>query len=93
MKIRWPSRPPRSLGDGIRIIGYPIVLDNPPRGWSGEPAPVSDVVVSGCEIRSSPQAGVILIGVFGIDMTDVQDAAQRPTDCMSTRADARASSD
>ncbi|WP_196808242.1 glycosyl hydrolase family 28-related protein [Mycobacterium sp. URHD0025] len=72
VKIRWPSRPPRSLGDGIRIIGYPTVLDNPPRGWSGEPAPVSDVVVSGCEIRSSPQAGVILIGVFGIDMTDVQ---------------------
>ncbi|OBB13261.1 hypothetical protein A5761_01970 [Mycolicibacterium setense] len=72
VKIRWSSRPPRSLGDGMRILGYPTGLGGPPRGWSGEPAPVSNVILSGCEIRSSPQAGVIVIGVSDIDVTDLQ---------------------
>lgn len=72
VKIRWLSRPPRSLGDGIRILGYPTGPGSAPSGWIGQPAPVSNVVLSGCEIRSSPQAGVVLIAVSNIDITDLQ---------------------
>lgn len=72
VKVRWVSRPPRSFGDGIRILGYPTGLVSPPRGWSGKPAPVSKVVLSDCEIQSTPQAGVILIGVSDIEVTNLQ---------------------
>lgn len=72
VKIRWASRPPRSLGDGIRIVGYPTGLSSMLHGWIGSPAPVSNVVLSDCEVRSSPQAGVIFVGVSDIDVTNLQ---------------------
>lgn len=72
VKISWASRPPRSLGDGIRIVGYPTGLSGVPHGWIGAPAPVSNVVLSDCEVRSSPQTGVIFIGVSDIDVTNLQ---------------------
>lgn len=72
VKVRWVSRPARSLGDGIRILGYPTGIGAAPRGWSGPPAPVSNVLLSNCVIRSSPQAGVMLIGASDIDVADLQ---------------------
>jgi hypothetical protein len=63
VKIRWVTRPPRSLGDGIRILGYPTDVAAPPAGWTGPPAPVTDVHLADCEIQFSPQAGAILVGV------------------------------
>lgn len=72
VKIRWANRAPRSMGDGIRILGYPTGMSASPVGWSGPPAPVSNVSITGCEIRSSPQAGMILMGVSNIRVTDLQ---------------------
>ncbi|MEW2479924.1 glycosyl hydrolase family 28-related protein [Mycobacterium sp. NPDC049093] len=72
VKVRWATKAPRSLGDGIRIVGYPAgISDDPPAGWSGPPAPVSDVRIADCEVDSSPQAGVILMGVSDIEVTNL----------------------
>lgn len=72
VKIRWVSRAPRSLGDGIRIVGCPTGLSSALRGWVGPPAPVSNVRLSNCEVRSSPQAGVIFVGASDIEVTNLQ---------------------
>ncbi|MCV7202794.1 right-handed parallel beta-helix repeat-containing protein [Mycolicibacterium peregrinum] len=72
VKVRWSTKAPRSLGDGIRVVGYPSeISDDPPAGWSGPPAPVSDVRIADCEVGSSPQAGVILMGVSDIKVTNL----------------------
>lgn len=72
VKVRWATKAPRSLGDGIRIVGYPAKLtDDPPAGWSGPSAPVSDIRIADCEVGSSPQAGVILMGVSDIKVTNL----------------------
>lgn len=64
IKIRWAKQPSeRSFGDGIRLLGYPMLGKVPAAGWSGAPTPISGVVITDCEIKSAPQAGVILIGV------------------------------
>lgn len=66
VRIRWRTRPEqRSFGDGIRIVGFPGDTA-PPSGWTGSDGPVSDVRILDCEVRSSPQAGVILMGVSDI---------------------------
>ncbi|SBS77622.1 conserved exported hypothetical protein [uncultured Mycobacterium sp.] len=57
--IRWSQPAPRSMGDGIRIVGDPFSL-----GWRH--GPVSRVALSNCLIQGSPQAGVIMIGVSDI---------------------------
>lgn len=69
--IRWSRRAPRSFGDGIRVLGYPTGSDKP-FGWVGPPAPVSRVRLSGGDIRLSPQAGAILIGVSDIAITGLR---------------------
>ena len=38
-------------------------------GWNGTGTPVSNVTISDCEVKSSPQAGVILLGVSEVDIT------------------------
>lgn len=72
VKIRWAAPAPRSFGDGIRILGYPTGTTTAPVGWSGPPAPVSGVSIASCDIRTSPQAGVILIGVSDVTVDDLQ---------------------
>ena len=72
IKIRWVRRTARSMGDGIRIVGYPSDVEQPPIGWSGPPAPVNDVRMSGCEVRASPQAGVMLTGVSEVNIADLR---------------------
>jgi len=72
VRIRWASRPPRSFGDGIRILGYPTGMRTTPIGWSGPPAPISNVTLANCQIRSSPQAGVIAIGVSDISVRNMK---------------------
>ncbi|CAN5208996.1 hypothetical protein BH09ACT8_BH09ACT8_57740 [soil metagenome] len=72
IKIRWSRQTTRSFGDGIRILGYPAGIPSPPVGWTGPPTPVDDVEISGCEVRSSPQAGVILIGTSGIKISGLK---------------------
>lgn len=69
--IRWSRPAPRSFGDGIRVVGYPTGSDKP-FGWIGPPAPVSRVRLSGGDIRLSPQAGAILIGVSDIAVTGLR---------------------
>lgn len=71
VKIRWATKAPRSMGDGIRIVGYPTD-STPPIGWTGPPAPVDNVRISHCEVRSSPQAGVILMAVSDVSVTDLR---------------------
>lgn len=71
VKIRWATKAPRSMGDGIRIIGYPVD-STPPIGWTGPPAPVGNVRISHCEVQSSPQAGVILMAVSDVSVTDLR---------------------
>ena len=53
------------------MLGYPTGLDKP-FGWVGPPAPVSRVRLSGGDIRLSPQAGAILIGVSDIAITGLR---------------------
>ncbi|WMN01929.1 glycosyl hydrolase family 28-related protein [Rhodococcus erythropolis] len=65
--VRWASQPAlRSMGDGIRVVGYAsdtsAVLD----GWTGPGRPASWVTLSDCRVESSPQAGVIMMGVSDI---------------------------
>ena len=70
--IRWAQQTRRSMGDGIRIVGYPNDVGAVPQGWSGPAAPVSGVTISNCHIRSAPQAGVVMTGVSDITVTDVR---------------------
>lgn len=75
LDIRWADGAQRSLGDGIRVEGCPDLGDEQPSGWSGQPTPVTDVIVSDCAVRSSPQTGVIMMGV-----SDIEVARLRVTD-------------
>ncbi|WP_245233928.1 glycosyl hydrolase family 28-related protein [Mycobacterium sp. PS03-16] len=72
LNIRWADGAQRSLGDGIRVEGCPDLGDEQPRGWSGPPRPVTDVSVSDCTVRSSPQTGVIMMGVSGITVNGLR---------------------
>lgn len=72
VRIRWTSRPPRSFGDGIRILGCPVDTGTPPLGWTGPAAPISNVTIANCQVRSSPQAGVILAGVSDISVRNLE---------------------
>ncbi|BBY15081.1 glycosyl hydrolase family 28-related protein [Mycolicibacterium litorale] len=72
VNIRWADGAQRSLGDGIRVEGFPTAGDDPPNGWSGPPTPVDQVAVSGCTVRSSPQTGVVMLGVSGIKVTGLR---------------------
>lgn len=69
--IRWASPSTRSIGDGIRIVGYPTGVGTP-NGWTGAETPLSGVTLSACTIRSCPQAGVIMMGVSDIDVTGLR---------------------
>ncbi|KUI27206.1 hypothetical protein AU196_01325 [Mycobacterium sp. IS-1742] len=75
LNIRWADGALRSLGDGIRVEGYPDVGDQQPSGWSGQPTPVTEVSVTDCTVRSSPQTGVVMMGV-----SDIEVAGLRVTD-------------
>ena len=67
LRIRWGTQPARrSFGDGIRVVGFPAENARPPAGWTGSTGSVTDVRILDCEVRSSPQAGVIMMGVSGI---------------------------
>lgn len=67
VRIRWADRPAqRSFGDGIRVVGFPRENARPPAAWTGSTGPVTDVRIIDCAVRSSPQAGVIMMGVSGI---------------------------
>lgn len=71
--VRWTTRPSeRSMGDGIRIVGYPSESREVPGDWTGSRGPVSGVTLRSCSIRSSPQAGVIMMGVSDIAVSDLQ---------------------
>ncbi|ROZ83439.1 glycosyl hydrolase family 28-related protein [Gordonia sp. OPL2] len=79
VRIRWAVQPSqRSFGDGIRVVGYPSDGSSVPSGWTGSKGPVSGVTVADCAIRSSPQAGVIMMGVSDVTVTNV-----RATDTMA----------
>lgn len=69
VNLRWTGGPHRSFGDGIRVAGYPMYTSAPAAGWDGAPAPISQVTLSDCVIRSSPQAGVIMMGTSDITVT------------------------
>ncbi|MET0897040.1 MAG: glycosyl hydrolase family 28-related protein [Mycobacterium sp.] len=71
VRIRWVAQTQRSMGDGIRIVGYPDDLDTAPAGWTGPAAPVRGVTISQCSITSAPQAGVVMTGVSDIVVTDL----------------------
>ncbi len=67
VRIRWGTTPVRrSFGDGIRVVGFPADDARPPAEWTGSAGPVSDVRILDAEVRSSPQAGVIMMGVSDI---------------------------
>lgn len=70
INIRWANGAKRSLGDGIRVEGFPT--DTQPTGWTGPPTPVDGVTLSGCTVRSSPQTGVVMLGVSGIEVTGLR---------------------
>ena len=72
VKVRWARRPIRSMGDGIRIIGYAGEGGAPPSGWTGPPTPVSGITLSDCVIQSAPQAGVVMIGVSDITVSNLR---------------------
>jgi hypothetical protein len=72
VRIRWAQETKRSMGDGIRIVGYPDGVAAVPNGWSGPATPVSGVTVANCEIQSAPQAGVVMLGVSDITVTDLR---------------------
>ncbi|RZT18940.1 pectate lyase-like protein [Mycobacterium sp. BK558] len=59
--IRWAPGAPRSLGDGIRVAG-----------WPGRGPMVEDVTLSDCTVRNCPQAGVVMLGVSGISVSGLQ---------------------
>lgn len=66
VNIRWASGARRSMGDGIRVMGCPAPSSSAPHPWSRPRPPVAGVTLTGCAVRSSPQAGVIMMGVSGI---------------------------
>ena len=68
--VRWATRTERSLGDGIRVEGWPGSAV--PDGWSGRPTPVAGVVVADCRVRASPQAGVIVFGASDVTVTGLR---------------------
>jgi hypothetical protein len=72
--MRWATRPVRrSMGDGIRIVGYPGEPTSAlPAGWTASGGPVTDVTVRNYNVRLSPQAGMIMIGVSGIDVSGMR---------------------
>ena len=70
--IRWTRPVKRSIGDGIRIVGYPTGESAAPSGWNGPSAPVRGVRLTGCQIYSCPQAGVIMMGVSDIEVTGLR---------------------
>ena len=70
--IRWVQQTVRSMGDGIRILGYPDGVDRVPDGWSGPAAPIRGVTLSDCLIQSAPQAGVVMMGVSGITVSNLR---------------------
>jgi hypothetical protein len=72
VNIRWAAGAKRSLGDGIRVAGCPVFGAAPPSGWSGPGAPVNGISVSGCTVRASPQAGVIMLGVSDITVAGLR---------------------
>lgn len=89
--IRWAHPSTRSVGDGIRIVGYPTGLGTPV-GWSGAETPISGVSLTDCKIRSCPQAGVIMMGVSDIDVTGLRVQESRGDGlhfnaCRQTRVD------
>ena len=43
-----------------------------PNGWTGPATPVSGVTVANCVIQSAPQAGVVMLGVSDITVTDLR---------------------
>jgi hypothetical protein len=72
IKIRWAQQPSeRSFGDGIRLLGYPAVGKVPAAGWNGAPTPINGVTISDCDIKSAPQAGIIVIGASDTRVTNV----------------------
>ena len=73
IKIRWRTQPTqRSIGDGIRFVGYPADTSAPAAGWTGSGGPINDVNILNCEIKSSPQAGIVLMGVTGINIAGLR---------------------
>ncbi|WP_234834859.1 glycosyl hydrolase family 28-related protein [Mycolicibacterium stellerae] len=72
VSIRWAAGAKRSLGDGIRVVGCPDDGDSPPVGWSGPRAPVAGINLADCVVRGSPQAGVVMFGVSGIDVAGLR---------------------
>lgn len=75
IKIRWAKQPSRlSFGDGIRILGYPVVSSAlaPAKNWSGATSAISNVTISDCQITSSPQAGITVIGSSDINVSRVR---------------------
>ncbi len=72
VNIRWAPGARRSLGDGIRVVGCPAPSSAAPHPWSRPRAPVAGVTLTGCAVRSSPQAGVIMMGVSGIAITGLR---------------------
>lgn len=70
--VRWAAQPSsRSFGDGIRVVGFPS--DAPvPGGWTGSQGMASGISLSNCVVHSSPQAGVIMMGVSDIDVTNLR---------------------
>lgn len=71
--VRWATAPAqRSMGDGIRIVGYPSDSAGVPSGWTGSEGPVSRVSLRDCRVQSSPQAGVIMMGVFDLTVSGLR---------------------
>jgi hypothetical protein len=73
VKVRWASQPTsRSMGDGIRVVGYPADTTTAQNSWTGSGGPVNGVSISNCVIQSSPQAGAIMMGVSDIDIAGLR---------------------
>lgn len=71
--VRWKTQPAlRSMGDGIRIVGFPSTSTRVPSGWTGSKGPASFVSLLNCAVFSSPQAGVIKMGVADITVTGLR---------------------
>lgn len=65
--VRWATQPTlRSMGDGIRIVGYPSDASTVAAGWTGSQGPATEVMLFNCRVESSPQAGVIMMGVSDV---------------------------
>jgi len=71
VKVRWARWSKRSMGDGIRVVGY-AADGAAPSGWSGPPAPVSGINLSNCVVESAPQAGVVMAGVSDITVSNLR---------------------